>query len=288
MTTNNVLYFSDFSRTEYDIYNTEPADGTFSIFTAQGANTCLIGDRSQFTIWAPTTTILSAYSLLGQVSYSIYDFNYNPISLNNTGASPTVLLTMVANKQYILEFTYLANITGLASLLTLSSSTIPVVANYFSRGIQNLLPSNPQIFAVYDGYGQLTFDFIGYSVSPSVTFNLALLEIATQAGTMNVVSSDNSVFNSYSQPFVTNNAIVVSFTALRSTSFNGSIQINISGVGTPSPNFLQFSVLDSYPVPTLMSKSSRFISRSEVQRAIRGVKENNHNESSMDTYDQKK
>jgi hypothetical protein len=172
------------------------------------------------------------------------------------------LQKIIEGETYVLTFYSSAAIVANATLFNLLGRTTLAVSSFFANGFENALSPMPTtITTSTDVFGQVTYSFTNHPLAAGQRLNLALASFALQSGTLNVTSSNLTVFPSYSDPFSFVSSVAVFVRSNLTTLFTGTITISISGVGV-----LSLVSLESLQVPPDIKTTTVFAERQMTYR----------------------
>lgn len=167
-----------------------------------------------------------------------YDENGNYLGVTNS-TTPTVPFTAFApvptdpNAYMILAINFNATVIAPSTaFLRLASLYTPRLHDFFEDEIEisDSLPTTI-VPTVNSSNQNITYKFNNHQTTQGLGNILAYAYNAKTNGTFTIVSSDNSVFPSYTQPFQPYSNIIYNAIPQKNTIFNGTITIGVIGVG---------------------------------------------------------
>jgi hypothetical protein len=149
-------------------------------------------------------------------------------------------------------------------LFQLNLQITPIVTDFFNGGFITVQPFISGITAVYDAFGQITFNFTNVQLQQGQQTGLYLgySGISVQSGTISITSSDNSVFRTITgDTFPVGVSLRFQFEALRTTTFTGTITITVNTVGA-------LANVNTLPVPFISSSTYSNYGEEEYKRKV--------------------
>lgn len=179
-------------------------------------------------------------TFLAAAIQNVQFFDENGNFLGTTeSTSPTVPLTAFApvstdpNSYLILALNFNTTvILPSTPFLRLASLYTPRLHDFFEDEVEisETLPSTI-IPTIQSSDQKIIFKFTNHQTSQGLGLILAFAYNAKTNGTFTIISSDNSVYPSYTQPFQPFSNIIYNAIPQKNTVFNGTITLGVIGVG---------------------------------------------------------
>lgn len=181
---------------------------------------------------------LLGYNFLSATSkVELLDLNGNILG-TVISTTPSVLGAVTANTKYVIRWTKLGpgpggNDVVVDENLFYLQATVNITNNtFFTNGLTPVINPTSSLSFTVNSYGGITFNFVGYPLSIGQILPLAQANNALTSGTINVTSSDATVFANAAFPFVSGQFVDLSGVALKTTIFTGTVYYNTATAGT--------------------------------------------------------
>lgn len=210
-----------------------------------------------------------------------YDENSTELLASNIVPATTVDMNINSGSKYLFRFqinSYSAQSAPHTLGTFIFKKTLNAYDYFHVINVSSTLPVG--VTAVPSITGEFSFSFLNVPLVAGQQIRLLFLEVAKLTNAFNLGSSDQTVFAGYSQNFVAQNSIMVVVTALKNTSFTGTLDTTISGVGTFQTQSL-FAQADCFQIdtPTLLRTAVTYrslednVEEEQVEESIEEVAE---------------
>ena len=179
-----------------------------------------------------------------------YDENSTELLASNIVPATTVDMNINSGSKYLFRFqinSYSAQSAPHTLGTFIFKKTLNAYDYFHVINVSSTLPVG--VTAVPSINGEFSFSFLNVPLVAGQQIRLLFLEVAKLTNAFNLGSSDQTVFAGYSQNFVAQNSIMVVVTALKNTSFTGTLDTTISGVGSLQVQSI-FAQADCFQIDT--------------------------------------
>jgi hypothetical protein len=234
-----------------------------SIVVSNGVDSSVAGQNLVYLLRPKRSGTLAGLVASG-IYLNIYDASGNVLVNNFTNTTRTAITTVTFGTTYYVVMHCTSPVLAGLVLFQLNLQITPIVTDFFNGGFITVQPFIQGITAVYDAFGQITFNFNNVQLQQGQQTGLYLgySGISVQSGTISITSSDNSVFRTITgDNFPVGVSLRFQFEALRSTTFTGTITITVNTVGT-------LANVNTLPVPYSSSSTYSNYGEDEYKRKV--------------------
>lgn len=167
----------------------------------------------------------------------LYDPQGNLIGQQG-GTTAAIIGLLQPDVSYVLQFHNAVEKAEGDLIYALGLSKDVTNSAFFENGIVPAVSQSASLNYAFNDFGGLTFTFTAFPLVAGQLLPLATVSNALKDGTLNVVSSDQSVYTTKAFTFVIGEFLNLTMVPLKTTVFTGTIYYNCDTAGTSVPQSL--------------------------------------------------